>query len=189
VCYCAHLTSLPTKTRVVLLQHRRERDVGIGTARMASLCLPNAELHIGVRFDHSASILREITNPERPAALLFPGKDAIDIVASPPKGVSTLVVIDGTWWQAKKVVKENPKIAALPRFSFMPNQPSEYRIRREPDDAYVSTIEALAYVLGILEGDPARFQALLTPFRAMVDTQIACEQRRKESEALARSRK
>jgi len=29
-----------------------------------------------------------------------------------------------------------------------------------------------------LEGDPARFQALLAPFRAMVDAQIACEKSR-----------
>ena len=38
--FCAELTLLPTKTRVVLLQHPRERDNAIGTAWMASLCLP-----------------------------------------------------------------------------------------------------------------------------------------------------
>jgi hypothetical protein len=43
--------------------------------------------------------------------------------------------------------------------------------------AYVSTIEALAHVLGVLEGDPERFQALLSPFRAMVKMQLDCEQR------------
>jgi hypothetical protein len=51
--------------------------------------------------------------------------------------------------------------------------PSEYRIRREPAAECVSTIEALMHVLGALEGDAARFRALLLPFRAMVDAQIA----------------
>jgi DTW domain-containing protein len=60
----------------------------------------------------------------------------------------------------------------LPRYAFTPPSPSEYRIRKEPHANYVSTIEALVYVLGALEGDPARFRALLQPFRAMVDAQI-----------------
>jgi hypothetical protein len=89
----------------------------------------------------------------------------------------TLIVVDGTWWQAKKVVRENPELARLPRYSFVPPSPSDYRIRKEPHESYVSTIEALAHVLGVLEGDPSRFLALLTPFRAMVDAQIDCQTR------------
>ena len=175
VCYCRHLTSLETKTRVLLLQHPRERDVAIGTARMASLCLPNAELHVGVHFRGSAALSRALSDPARPAVLLYPGAGAIDVAVHPPAGPVTLVVVDGTWWQAKKLVRENPEIAALPRYSFTPPNPSEYRIRKEPDAAYVSTIEALVHVLGALEGDPERFRALLLPFRAMIDAQIACQ--------------
>ncbi len=177
VCYCAHLTSLETKTRVVLLQHPRERDVAIGTARMASLCLPNAELHVGVKWRGSAALERALSDPARPAALLYPGEGAIDVVAHPPAGPVTLIVVDGTWWQTKKLVRENPELARLPRYAFTPPAPSEYRIRREPKESYVSTIEALVHVLGALEGDRERFRALLVPFRAMIDAQIDCEAR------------
>ena len=172
VCYCRHLTSLETRTRVVLLQHPRERDVPIGTAHMASLCLPNAELDVGVHFRGSSALARALSDPARPAVLLYPGPGAIDVVRDPPPGPVTLVVVDGTWWQAKKLVRENPELAALPRYAFTPPSPSEYRIRREPHEAYVSTIEALVHVLGALEGDPARFEALLAPFRAMVEGQL-----------------
>jgi len=172
VCYCAHLTSIPTKTRVVLLQHPREEDMAIGTAHMASLCLPNSELHVGVRFEGSAALERALSDPARPAALLYPGEGAIDVLRDPPKGPITLVVVDGTWWQARKLVRTNATLAALPRYAFAAPKPSEYRIRKEPDVAYVSTIEALVHVLGVLEGDPARLEELLTPFRAMIDTQI-----------------
>jgi DTW domain-containing protein len=172
VCYCAHLTSIATKTRIVLLQHPREEDMAIGTARMASLCLPNSELHVGVDFEDSEELTRALGDPERPAALLYPSDDAVDVLAEPPAGPITLVVVDGTWWQARKLVRKNPRLAALPRYAFKAPTPSEYRIRREPDEAYVSTIEALVTVLGVLEGDAERLRALLVPFRAMIDAQI-----------------
>ena len=139
----AHLTSIETSTRVVLLQHPRERDVAIGTARMASLCLPNAELHVGVRWDDSTALARACSDPERPAVLLYPGGGAIDVVASPPAGPVTLIVIDGTWSQAKTVVRDNARLRELPRYTFTPPVPSEYRIRKEPKATYVSTLEAL----------------------------------------------
>jgi hypothetical protein len=88
-----------------------------------------------------------------------------------------LVVVDGTWSQAKTVVRDNEILRSLPRYAFAAPEPSEYRIRREPCDDYVSTIEALMHVLGALEGDPARFRALLAPLRAMVDMQIAARAR------------
>ena len=86
---------LPTTTRVVLLQHPRERDMAIGTARMAHLCLPNSELHIGVDFEAQAEVTRALSNPERPAILLYPGEGARDVVKEPPTGPVTLVVVDG----------------------------------------------------------------------------------------------
>lgn len=175
VCYCRHLTSIPTRTRVVVLQHPRERDMAIGTARMATLCLPGSELHEGVRWD-DATLAKMLDDETRPPILLYPGPGAIDVMTSPPPGPVTLVVVDGTWWQAKKIVRENPRLRALPRYAFSPPVPSEYRIRREPAPTYVSTLEALVHVLGALEGDATRYDPLLRPFRAMIDAQIACQE-------------
>ncbi|MBP9085288.1 MAG: DTW domain-containing protein [Kofleriaceae bacterium] len=172
VCYCAELTLLPTKTRVVLLQHPRERDNAIGTAWMASLCLPNSELHVGIRWNQQSAMAAAITNPAAPAVLLYPGADAKDILLDPPQGPVTLVVVDGTWSQAKTLVRDNPILAALPRYAFSAPVPSEYRIRKEPSDEVVSTIESLMYALGALEGETETFTALLKPFRAMVNTQL-----------------
>ncbi len=172
VCWCAHLPTLETRTRVVFLQHPREADVPIGTARMAHLCLPRSELHVGVTWQGSRALASIHADPSRPPALLYPGEGATDMLAEPPKGPITLVVVDGTWSQAKKIVKLNPELAALPRYAIAPPSPGNYRIRREPDERYVSTIEALSYVLGALEDDPERFRRLLQPFDAMVETQL-----------------
>jgi DTW domain-containing protein YfiP len=173
VCYCAALPRLETRTRVVILQHPRERDMPIGTARMASLCLPSASLHVGIRWEADSAVLRDaLGDPARPPILLYPGPDATDILRDPPPGPVTLVVVDGTWSQARSVVRDNPVLRALPRYAFAAPVKSEYRIRKEPDDEYVSTIEALMHVLGALEGDPARFRALLAPLRAMVEIHL-----------------
>jgi DTW domain-containing protein YfiP len=177
VCYCSALPRLDTTTRVVILQHPRERDMPIGTARMATLCLPQAEIHVGVRWGDSAPLARALCDPARPPILLYPGPGARDILRDPPPGPVTLVVVDGTWSQAKTVVRDNPALQALPRYAFATPEPSQYRIRREPRAEYVSTIEALMHVLGALEGEPARFRSLLDPLRAMVDAQLACQAR------------
>jgi DTW domain-containing protein len=169
VCYCAHITALETATRVLLLQHPRERDVAIGTARIARLCLPRSELRIGVDFERDPVVQAAL---KARAYLLYPGPSAIDIDLERLPQPLTLIVVDGTWWQAKKLLKLNPALAALPQIRFTPPRGSDYRIRREPAAHCVATIEALAHVLGALEGDPGRFQALLRPFNAMVDTQI-----------------
>jgi DTW domain-containing protein YfiP len=178
VCYCAHLTTVDTATRIIVLQHPRERDMAIGTARMASLCLPNSELHVGVDWRDKPELRRALSDAARPAMLLYPGRDAIDVLRDPPKGPITLIVIDGTWANTKNVVRDNPELGQLPRLAFTPPMPSQYRIRKEPAAACVSTIEALCYALGAIEGDRARFTSLLAPFRAMIDAQLEFIRRR-----------
>lgn len=179
-CWCSQLPLLQTRTRVVVLQHRREARVAIGTGRMASLCLPNSELHVGLTWDEDPSVRAALSDPGRPAVLLFPGPEAPDILTCPPDHPVTLVVVDGTWSQASKIVRRSPMLSALPRYAFHPPRPSDYRIRREPRAECVSTIEALVHVLGVLEGDPEGVTRMLAPFRAMVDYQLAWIERSHE---------
>lgn len=174
-CFCAQLPSIPTRTRVVFLQHPRERRMAVGTARLAHLSLPNSELHVGVHFDRHVR-LRQLAEAGE-AVVLFPAEGAVE-PAQLVRAPRTLVVIDGTWPQARKVFKENPLLHALPRIAFRPSRPSNYRIRKEPADHCVSTIEAVAEVLGQLEGDSARFLPMLQPFEAMVDHQLDSRRRR-----------
>ena len=173
VCYCEHVVEIATRTRVVILQHPRERDVPINTARIAALCLPNAQLHVGIKFGGTKALADATSDPAHPPILLYPAPDAVDIEAHPPDSPRTLIVLDGTWWQASKLWKENPELHAIPRYAFRPRAPSDYRIRKEPQEDYVSTLEALAHVLGVLEGDSERLLAMREPFRAMVDAQLA----------------
>ncbi|MDH4372177.1 MAG: DTW domain-containing protein, partial [Verrucomicrobiota bacterium] len=135
-CWCAELTPVETATRVVFLQHPRESRVAIGTARIAHLGLSRSELHEGIEFAGHPRIEELLARPG--TALLFPGPGAVapDALERPPE---TLIIIDGTWPQARKMVALNPALRALPRIGFMPRKPGNYRIRREPDLQCVAT--------------------------------------------------
>ncbi|HMJ12796.1 MAG TPA: DTW domain-containing protein [Polyangiaceae bacterium] len=178
VCLCSYIAPVRTRTRVVILQHPRESTVPVGTARLAELSLANAERHIGVEFADSVPVRAALGDPSAPAVLLFPGDGARDLATEPPSGPVTLCVIDGTWWQAAKLVKKNPQLLQLPRYALNPAVPSRYRIRREPAQHCVSTIEAIVEALCILERDPSLASGLLAPFDAMVEQQLGFAERR-----------
>jgi DTW domain-containing protein YfiP len=173
VCVCALLPDLAPATRVLVLQHPKERRVAIGTARMAARCLRGARVVVGTRLDDHPAVAAALADPARRPVLLWPGADAVDLALAPPTGPITLLVVDGTWHTARTLLRDNPRVAALPRYAIAPAAPSEYRIRREPSAECLSTIEALAAALGVLERDPAGYRAMLAPFRAMVDVQLA----------------
>ncbi|MNY43974.1 DTW domain protein [compost metagenome] len=82
-----------------------------------------------------------------------------------------LVVPDGTWRKARKLLHCNPLLAALPRVTLAPGLQSRYRLRKAPMPGALSTIEAVVSALDILEA-PAQFDALLKPFDALIDGQI-----------------
>jgi hypothetical protein len=145
--------------------------------------LPNSELLLPparrpdgqvVFADHPR--VRQLTlDPDEAAAtaLLFPGEGAQDPRQVPAGAVRNLVVLDGTWAQARKLYQHNPILRALPRLGLIPARPGNYRIRREPAADCLATIEALAEALGALEQDVERFAGLLPAFTFMVDQQLA----------------
>lgn len=197
VCLCEALVQVPTRTRVVILQHPRESDVPINTARIAQRALPSSELHVGVEFEGSRAVRDAISDPSAPAILLYPAAGARDLVREPPPGPVTLVVLDGTWWQSRKLFKKNPFLAQLPCYAFEPEQPSRYRIRKEPATHCVSTIEAITLALGVLERSAAvhepgnearRVEALLAPFEAMVEHQLRFAAERRAERHLAKKK-
>ena len=169
VCWCDAITQVPSKTHVVFIQHPREAKVPISTCRMAHLSLPNSELHIGLSALGNPAL--EALCKRRGVAVLFPSESAtdVDLLTEAPE---TLVVVDGTWSNAKKVVEKCPLLSALPRLKFFPDQPGNYRIRKEPEAHCLATIEATAFVLGRLEKSPGRFTPILTAFDAMVEKQL-----------------
>lgn len=173
VCYCADLPALPApRTRVLILQHPRERRIGVGTGRMAHLALPGSALRVGLDFARDPVVGAMLDG----AHVLFPGPRAAPIEALRERPPATLIVLDGSWSLARKLMTRNPFLAELPRVAFAPPEPSRYRIRAQPAAHCVSTIEALAHALAVVEPAGDAYRALLQPFLAMVERQVRFEQ-------------
>lgn len=172
-CLCEALPPIPSRTRVVILQHPREARLAICTAWLTRLALPRSELHRGVRFDGQPRVQEVLADPG--AALLFPGEGAVPAAARADDPPRLLVTVDGTWHQASKMLQANPGLAALPRISVEPDRPGGYGdLRREPEPHCLSTLEAVALALGALERDAPRFEPMREAFRRMVEQQLAC---------------
>ncbi|WP_027593124.1 tRNA-uridine aminocarboxypropyltransferase [Pseudomonas sp. LAIL14HWK12:I7] len=169
-CLCPLIPSLDSRTRVVLLQHPSESSHALNTARLAALGLVNAELRVGEVFDDLVELLQ--TPGYRPA-LLFPGEHA-QVLTAYGEGDDRpllLIVPDGTWRKARKLLYLNPLLEALPRVTLGAVAPSRYRLRKAPEPGALSTLEAVVEALNVLE-QPARFDALLKPFEALIEGQI-----------------
>lgn len=170
-CLCELIPQLESRTRVLLLQHPSEVNHALNTARLAALGLTNAELRVGEVFDDLAALLNP---PGYRARLLFPGDDAQLIQAEMPQDEDLpllLVVPDGTWRKARKLLHLNPLLAQLPRVTLPEGAVSRYRLRKAPGPGALSTLEAIVQALEILEA-PTSFAPLLRPFEALIEGQI-----------------
>ncbi len=173
-CVCAGLGPIPSRTRVLLLQHPREARLAICSAGLTRVALENAELHRGVRFEDDPRVRELVSRPG--AALLFPGDGATPVDALADRPPELLVVVDGTWLQAEKMLAASPSLASLPRVALSGHESGYGALRREPAQGHLSTIEAVAHALGALERDPARFAPMVRAFRRMVELQLRCSE-------------
>ncbi|WGT30368.1 tRNA-uridine aminocarboxypropyltransferase [Pseudomonas marginalis] len=169
-CLCALIPSLDSRTRVLVLQHPSEVNHALNTARLAALGLNNAQLIVGEVFDDLPTLLNP---PGYQARLLFPADDAQPLQAYAPGAQPLLLVVpDGTWRKARKLLHLNPVLAALPRVTLAEAAASRYRLRKAPGPGALSTVEAIVQALQVLEA-PVSFEPLLKPFDALIEGQIA----------------
>jgi DTW domain-containing protein len=170
-CLCALIPCLASRTRVLILQHPSEIRHALNTARLAALGLSNAELLVGEVFESLAALLQQ---PGYRTCLLFPGEQAQALLAFAEQHSELpllLVVPDGTWRKARKLLHLNPLLAGLPRVVLPAGLQSRYRLRKAPMPGALSTIEAIVTALNTVE-EPACFDALLKPFEVLIEGQI-----------------
>ena len=141
-CLCADIPAVATRTRVVIVRHVLERHRSSNTGRLAHLALPNSAL-----VDHGGREPATLP-PLDGAYLLFPVGD----VATEVPPVQQLVVLDATWSQARRMYRKLDALRGLPTLR-LPASAWRPRLREAPSLDRVSTIEAIAAALRLLEGD------------------------------------
>lgn len=151
-CLCSDIPTVATQTRIVIVRHHSEVSRGSNTGRLAHFALPNSEL-----LDHGG----ERGSPPLPALdgmwLLFPEGPIAEAPFDRTSGTAprALVVLDATWSQARRMFRKLSALRGLPLLR-LPEQPMPVeRLRESPAPGKVSTIEAIARALRLLEGDAA----------------------------------
>lgn len=169
LCFCEAIPRIDNRTHVLILQHVGERFHPFNTARIVRKALRNCHLITAHNQRFAAHHLPITSN----AGLLYLDADAPSLtelsVADRP---DQLVIVDGTWHQAKTIVRDVPRLRELPRYRLTPSTPGQYRIRREPNTQSLSTLEATVSALQALEPDTAGLDQLLAAFNQMVETQL-----------------
>ncbi len=195
ICVCDDSPRLSIRRRVLVLQHPREQDVEFGSAKLAAAMLDNCELKIGLSWASLAKVLGRAVDPAA-WAVVYPGgaKEALPGVVVdkkgrrvPPRKIEGLVLLDGSWGQARSLWWRNPWLLKLNRLALAPREPSIYgSLRPEPRREYVSTLEALGCALTVL-GEALEVEASLRrSFRRLV--QRARDERGGEGEGGRASR-
>ena len=188
LCICDSIEPIESRISLLILQHPQEQDRALGTARLTALHFKDAVLKIGLSWPSLSKALgRPVHDPSR-WAVLYLGSAKVadldtdrDIVAINRKGeieenqrailkdIEGIVLLDGTWSQAKALWWRNAWMLKCQRVILGPARPSRYGpLRREPRRDGLSTIEAAAMLLGSLEKRPDITAILNDSFERML---------------------
>ncbi|HZS85300.1 MAG TPA: tRNA-uridine aminocarboxypropyltransferase [Stellaceae bacterium] len=196
LCVCAALAPVETRHFTLILQHPQERDEPLGTAWLAHLQLRPSRLVAGLSWPSLTAALGRPASasrwgvfylgaaaPEGPArapltALGRRGAPLADQAAA-LAALDGIILLDGSWSEAKALWWRNPWLLKARRLVLAPPAPSLYgKLRREPRRDSLATIEAAAFALAALEGDPGLPARILAPFALLLDRYRATQPRR-----------
>jgi DTW domain-containing protein len=197
LCICDSIVPIESRISLLILQHPQEQDRALGTARLTALHFKNAVVKIGLSWPSLSKALgRPVHDPSR-WAVLYLGSAKVadyetdrDIVAINRKGeieehqrailkdIEGIVLLDGTWSQAKALWWRNAWMLKCQRVILGPAHPSRYgKLRKEPRRDGLSTIEAAAMLLSSLEKRPdieatlhGSFERMLARYREAQST-------------------
>ena len=160
LCLCAEFRPISIRTQLVLLIHHVERIRTSNTGRLVERLVPTTIVR--VHGDPTRAPHAEV--PEGRTLLLFPHESAAELSPEmareePPP---LLVIPDGTWQQAKRMVRRDDLAKRAEMVRLPEGQTTRYNLRRSTRPGTLSTMEAVAAALGILEGPDVEEQMLDT---------------------------
>jgi DTW domain-containing protein YfiP len=174
-CVCEHLAQLKTSTNVSLIVHVSELKLTSNTAQFVEKLLPEqSQIFIRGRVHENFSPTELLQRPGR-ALFLFPDENSQELnqkFLDKYPGPYHLIVPDGNWTQAKKVKKREELFDNIPTVRLPAGPVGEYRLRKAPRPEWVSTFEAVAHALGVLDGSAVR-DSMLNFFRKWVEATLA----------------
>jgi DTW domain-containing protein YfiP len=151
-CLCAEIPHVLTRTRLFLVRHALEVHKASNTGRLAAMALGERARLYDYAVRGAAAGVPELAGAVDDGAtwLLYPEGEPL---AAPPEGLARLVVLDGTWPQARRMLQRIPELRGLPRLALPPPDEPLLRLRRTREAPEMSTLEAIAQAFAWLEGE------------------------------------
>ncbi len=186
-CICKLSVPFNPKIKFVILTHPVEASKRIATGRLAHVCLQNSIFIRGYNFIHHPTVNKLINDDNNQCFVLYPGRQSHNLTSlnlNKKKDIfkfdriTTVFVIDGTWGNANKMLRLSPNLATLPKICFTPKNKSQFKVRKQPKDLCLSSLEAIHEIIELL-GETRGFDlslkiqdTLLTVFKFIVDDQL-----------------
>ncbi|MBS1960949.1 MAG: DTW domain-containing protein [Bdellovibrionales bacterium] len=177
LCICGLAPRIAARTRVVIFMHFRELSLTTNTARLAELALTDCEVRIRGRRERPVDATDLASDPKLMPLLLYPAENSTELGSAHLERAEAvgkrivLIVPDGNWRQGSKAARRTPGLENVECVRLPPGPLSEYVLRSEPRPECVSTFEAIARGIGVLEGDAVR-ERLMEYFRVKIDRML-----------------
>jgi len=151
-CICNIIPKIETKANIWILSAEREFRRPSNTARLLKLVNPEStELILWERTNTPEKLIEYINSEEYEIYMLFPieNDDLSERKFEYKSSEKTLafIILDGTWKEARKILRKSDYLKKLPRISLNPIHKSEYTLRRGASEGELCTIEAAIEVL------------------------------------------
>jgi len=177
VCLCEYIPNPRIKSRIkiILLQHPNEEKRQIRTGRLLQLALHPSSCQVirSRKFPGQDEYLEEILKSAS-TVLLYPGNNSRELRENSvgDTNIETVLILDGTWDQAKKMYQRNPSLQQIKKIKLNLSTISEYSVRTQPNESCLSTLESAAHTIAILEERREILQDLLRPLQQLCRIQL-----------------
>lgn len=184
LCCCQELKPVTNKIHVLVLQHPQEKNEILGTAPILKSTLTNSTVKAGLSWPNVQKALGRAIEPSRWGVLYLGGAkeplpkqdfNKTQVIITDKKGnalpagsgaLEGIVVLDGTWAQAKTLWWRNAWLLKLRRVRLVPKSRSLFgNLRKEPRRECLSTLEAVAETLQALGEKSNAPQTLIQNFQ------------------------
>ncbi len=182
-CYCAQLRPFDPGFDLAVLVHPREHRNPVGTARMLHRFTQGSRVFVGTgrELADDESFRSWLGSRTGATWVLYPDDQAEWVDTGPSAALRrpsrpAIVLLDGTWSQAKGLMRDCSLLHALPRVAFHPQMPSQYGFREQPADLCLSSLEAVVELCRRLgSAKEENLAPMLAAFLSMVDFQLESE--------------
>ncbi len=188
-CLCKYTKEIDPGIKFVFLMHTKEaKRQRTGTGNLAHISLKNSEIIVGLEFSQNKRLQELLSDPKYFPVMMYPGEEAWTAKKEGLKaaiGNRTLLVLilDATWFCARKIIEHNQFLLDLPRISFYGDYRSIFTFKHEPRPEYISTVESCYYFIkemqevGLVATDVDP-EPMMDAFKQMIKFQLQAENER-----------